>query len=79
MKTINTARFEVGIHDKIAGVIHTGWFEHNELGDEYGGMLWFNNDGILYDYDGIAGYLPAEILDVLEAEGFNVDDMRPDQ
>ena len=41
-------------------------------------MLWFNDDGILYDYDGIGGYLPKEILDALEAEGFNVDDMRPD-
>ena len=79
MKTINTKRFEVGIHDKVEGVIRTGWFEHNDYGDEYGGMLWFNDDGILYDYDGIGGYLPAEILDALEAEGFNVDDMRPEE
>ena len=78
MKTINTKRFEVGIHDKTEGVIRTGWFEHHEYGDEYGGMLWFNDDGTLYDYDGIGGYLPAEILDALQAEGFNVDDMRPD-
>jgi len=71
MKTINTARFEVGIHDDRKH----GWFEHNEYGDEYGGGLWFK-DNELVDYDGIAGYLPAEILDVLEAEGFNVDEMR---
>lgn len=31
MKTINTARFEVGIHDDRKH----GWFEHNELGDEW--------------------------------------------
>ena len=77
MKTINTARFEVGVHDKVEGVIHTGWFEHNEYGDEYGGGLWFD-DGVVVDYDGIGDYLPKEILDALEAEGFNVDDMRPD-
>ena len=75
MKTINTENFEVGIHDDRKH----GWFEHNEYGDEYGGMLWFNDDGILYDYDGIGGYLPREILDALEAEGFNVDDMRPEE
>jgi len=79
MKTINTARFEVGIHDKVEGVIRIGWFEHNELGDEYGGTLWFEDDGTLYDYDGIGGYLPKEILDALEAEGFKVDDMRPEE
>ena len=78
MKTINTKRFEVGIHDKVEGVIRTGWFEHNDYGDEYGGGLWFENE-VVVDYDGIGGYLPAEILESLEAEGFNVDDMRPDQ
>lgn len=77
MKTINTKRFEVGINDKTDG-LRLGWFEHHEYGDEYGGMLWFDDDGVLYDYDGIGGYLPAEILDALQAEGFNVDDMRPD-
>lgn len=74
MKTINTKRFEVGIHDDRK----RGWFEHHEYGDEYGGGIWFDDDGVLYDYDGIGGYLPAEILDALQAEGFNVDDMRPD-
>ena len=73
MKTINTARFEVGIHDDRKH----GWFEHHEHGDEYGGGLWFD-DGVVVDYDGISGYLPTEILDALQAEGFNVDDMRPD-
>jgi hypothetical protein len=77
MIVIHTARFEVGIHDESAGMPHRhGWFEHNEYGDEFGGGLWFKDD-VLVDYDGIGGYLPAEILDVLEGQGFNVDEMRP--
>ena len=77
MKRIYTANFEVGLHDQADNMPYRhGWFEHNEYGDECGGGLWFH-DGILYDYDGIGGYLPAEILDVLKAEGFNVDYMRP--
>ena len=74
MKTINTARFEVGIHDKVEGVIRTGWFEHHEYGDEYGGMLWFEDDGTLYDYDGVY-MVPLEVLTALKAEGFNVESM----
>ena len=77
MKILHTKRFEVGIHDLSAGMPHQhGWFEHNDYGDEYGGGLWFK-DNVLVDYDGIGGYLPAEILDALEANGFNVDEMRP--
>jgi len=79
MKTLHTARFEVGIHDQSKGMPHRhGWFEHNEYGDEFGGGLWFKDD-VLVDYDGIGGYLPTEILDALAAEGFNVDDMRPEE
>jgi hypothetical protein len=44
MKTINTKRFEVGIHTDRKH----GWFEHHEHGDEYGGGLWFEADGTLY-------------------------------
>jgi hypothetical protein len=77
MKTINTKRFEVGIHDKVEGVIRTGWFEHNELGDEYGGTLWFEDDGTLYDYDGVY-MVPLEVLTALKAEGFNVERMEDD-
>lgn len=78
MKIINTARFEVGIHDLSSGMPHQqGWFEHNDYGDEYGGGLWFKG-GELVDYDGISDYLPREILDALEAEGFDVKEMRPD-
>jgi hypothetical protein len=38
--------------------------------------LWFKG-GELVDYDGIAGYLPEEVLDALEAIGFDVNEMRP--
>ena len=79
MIVIHTKRFEIGIHDEDKGMPHRhGWFEHNDYGDEYGGGLWFK-DGVLVDYDGIADYLPAEILDTLEGQGFNVDEMRPDK
>jgi len=53
-----------------------GWFEHHDLGDEYGGGLWFEWRGdkaYLTDYDGIADYLPGEVITALELEGFNMD------
>ena len=79
MIVIHTKRFEIGIHDESSGMPHRhGWFEHEDYGDEYGGGLWFK-DGELVDYDGIADYLPTEILDALEGQGFNVDEMRPDK
>jgi hypothetical protein len=67
MKTLHTARFEVGIHDDRKH----GWFEHNELGDECGGGLWFDNDGALIDYDGVYE-LPSEVVQALATEGFDV-------
>jgi len=77
MLVLHTKRFEVGVHEQTAGMPHQhGWFEHNDYGDEYGGGLWFK-DRELVDYDGISGYLPKEILDALEANGFDVKEMRP--
>lgn len=49
------------------------WFEHKEYGDEYGGGLWFDFMELI-DYDG-CGVLPKEILDVLDAKGFDVKEM----
>jgi len=73
---LNTDRFKIGIHDTKGPRFTHGWFEHNTHGDEFGGGLWF--DGLtLVDYDGIAGYLPKEILDALESKGFDIQDMRP--
>ena len=55
-----------------------GAFEHKVYGDEYGGGLWFENKE-LYDYDGIPGYVPREICDALEKEGFDMSYGRPDE
>ena len=73
MKTVQTKNFEVGYHDDRKN----GWFEHNQLGDEFGGGLWFEDDGTLYDYDGVY-VIPLEVLGALKAEGFNVDSMEDD-
>lgn len=72
MIVLHNAKFQIGIHDDN----RHGWFEHNDYGDEYGGGLWFHK-GALVDYDGIAGYLPKEVLDTIEAQGFDVSEMRP--
>jgi hypothetical protein len=81
MDTIQTANFEIGFgdpedSDSMLYGNQYGWFDHNEHGDEYGGFLFFKN-GELVDYDGISGYLPKEVLDALEAIGFDVNEMRP--
>lgn len=70
MKTINTERFTIGIHKS---GLH-GWFEHKTIGDELGGSLCFEEDGTLYDYNGVY-MVPLEVLTALKAEGFNVEGM----
>jgi len=76
MQKLYTENFEIGLHESEPNGTQRGWFEHNEHGDCYGGGLWFEL-GELIDYDGIGDYLPKEILDTLEAIGFDVEDMRP--
>ena len=54
--------------------IYTGWFEHEELGDEYGGELWFEKTGEgieLYDYDGTTS-LPKDVIKGLRENGYIV-------
>jgi hypothetical protein len=46
-----------------------GWFEHNELGDESGGGLWFDRGMCLIDYDGVYE-LPSEVKDTLIRFGY---------
>ena len=41
-----------------------GYFEHNELGDESGGGLWFDKEFNLIDYDGVY-FLPSEVKNIL--------------
>lgn len=67
MLVVHTENFEVGIHDDK----RRGYFEHNELGDECGGGLWFH-DGALIDYDGVYE-LPREVIRTLAANGIDVE------
>ena len=46
-----------------------GYFEHNELGDESAGGLWFDNNLKLSDYDGVA-CLPDEVAMILYRWGY---------
>jgi len=50
-----------------------GYFEHNELGDEKAGGLWF--DGLrLSDYDGVWD-LPKQVYAALVNAGYNLEDI----
>jgi len=46
-----------------------GYFEHNELGDECGGGLWFDDELKLTDYDGVFE-LPNEVKVTLYKFGY---------
>lgn len=54
-----------------------GCFEHNRLGEDRGGGLWFqmcqDKKLDLIDYDGTA-YLPKEVLFALRDKGYTVDE-----
>ncbi len=66
-KRVQSGKFDVRI-DSAAGY---GYFEHEELGDECGGGLWFQA-GALTDYDGVA-VLPAKVIAGIRGLGFVVD------
>lgn len=60
-----------------------GYFEHNELGDEKAGGLWFervsyeNERGYvidLVDYDGVFA-LPTQVATALRQHGYHVDEV----
>ena len=64
---ITTDNFTVEIFDETP---LRGYFEHNELGDNCGGGLWF--EGLeLIDYDGVY-CLPKEVIQALRNTGFYV-------
>jgi len=46
------------------------YFEHDEIGDNHAGGMWFNNK-TLVDYDGVFE-LPKEIIKYMEKEGYNM-------
>lgn len=41
-----------------------GYFEHKIYGDERGGGLWFDDQNMLVDYDGVSS-LPAQVKEAL--------------
>jgi hypothetical protein len=62
---LSTMNFEV----KVDPVEHYGYFEHNRLGDEIGGGLWFSPEKELVDYDGVYE-LPREVWVALQDAGY---------
>ena len=69
---IQTEHFEVLIFSDVM----KGYFEHNHLGDECGGGLWFemiDNVKTLVDYDGVS-CLPREVSAALESAGIVVEE-----
>ena len=65
---LDTDDYEIGINP----INGRGYFEHNELGDESAGGLWFANNGDfemeLQDYDGVFA-LPLEVYEALVNSG----------
>ena len=71
LKSIQSGKFTVELHEQ-----NHGCFEHNTLGDECGGELWFETIGgqrHLIDYDGVYA-LPSDVWKALEAEGIVVEE-----
>lgn len=64
---IQTKRFEIMFKNA-----EYAYFEHNKMGDDYAGGLWFNLKGELIDYDGVYE-LPNEIIEALQNKGYNMD------
>ena len=71
-KVTNTGNYEVALATN--GTY--GYFEHNELGEELGGGLWFK-DGAIYDYDGVYE-LPSEVVVELENRGVDITYLKED-
>lgn len=55
---------------EIDNAANYGYFEHNELGDESAGGIWFE-DKEVSDYDGVFA-LPADVVKALRDNGFVV-------
>ncbi len=73
---IETANYEVNVVRMVTSGKLRGSFEHNELGDECAGGLWFNegdNGVTLIDYDGVFE-LPEEVAEALRGKGIVVPD-----
>ncbi len=57
---LGTQNYTIGIDVKAK----YGYFEHDRLGDQSGGGLWFDKDLVLQDYDGVFE-LPSEVKNIL--------------
>jgi hypothetical protein len=57
---LGTQNYDIGIDPKAL----YGYFEHNELGEDSGGGLWFDKHFNLIDYDGVF-QLPSEVKNIL--------------
>ena len=64
---VETDNFTVEIFDDRP---ERGYFEHNLLGDECGGGLWFEGKNLI-DYDGVFE-LPKEVIWAVRKLGFHV-------
>jgi hypothetical protein len=65
-RIITTKNYEISLDGYGAG---HGYFEHNTLGDERAGGLWYDDKKNLTDYDGVYE-LPKEVREALIADGF---------
>lgn len=56
-----------------------GYIEDKNLDDWYMDCWIGFSDTNAVDYDGTSGYLPNEVLDLIDKNGFNTDDIRPEK
>lgn len=55
------------------------WLIDDHSLDDFYMDCWIGFEGInAVDYDGTSGYLPNEVLDLIDKNGFNTDDIRAD-
>jgi hypothetical protein len=66
-RIITTKNYEISLDFDTTG--QRGYFEHNTLGDERAGGLWYDENKNITDYDGVAE-LPKEVREALIADGF---------
>ncbi len=65
-KRIQSGKFDI----RVDSAAQYGYFEHDDLGEERGGGLWFEANDLI-DYDGVA-VLPKAVREGLRSLGFTV-------
>jgi len=66
-QVLDAGKFEI----RVSPTTNYGYFEHNELGEDCGGGLWFDGNN-LTDYDGVFE-LPRTVADALVQAGYTVE------